>query len=119
MKTMTIVVAALMVLAVSFVYGEDNKPATTAPSKAIGANDKDALEAAMKDKKSAVVAGTVSSAAWSSSGKVLVIKFADSEESGFTAVVFAKDKDKMDAAFNGDAAKALSGAKVKIQGTVE
>ena len=44
---------------------------------------------------------------------------ADTDESGFTAVIFAKDKDKMDAAFNGDVAKALSGAKVKLQGTIE
>jgi DNA/RNA endonuclease YhcR with UshA esterase domain len=116
------VIASLLLL--SLAHAEDKKDSdkkepTTAPSKSIAANDKDALDVAMKDKKSAVVEGTVASAAWSSSGKVLIIKFKDTEESGFTAVIFAKDKDKMDAAFNGDVAKALSGAKVKLQGTIE
>jgi DNA/RNA endonuclease YhcR with UshA esterase domain len=114
-----VLLATIICLSISLAYAEDKKEATTAPAKAIAANDKDALEAAMKDKKAVAVAGTVSSAAWSSSGKVLIIKFADTEESGFTAVVFSKDKDKMDAAFNGDIAKTLSGAKVKIQGNVE
>ena len=87
--------------------------ATTTPA-VIDVSDKAALEA--NKEKQVTVVGTCSGASWSSSGKVMNISFAGAEESRFGAVMFEKNKQKMDAAFGGDAAKAWTGAKLRIRG---
>lgn len=90
--------------------------AEEAPKAVIKASDKAALEAA-KDKE-ATVEGTVSAAAWSASGKVMNIRFEGAEESGFVAVVFQRERAAFDKVFDGDTAKTLAGAKVKVTGKV-
>jgi DNA/RNA endonuclease YhcR with UshA esterase domain len=108
-------VAAMAVLAlVSVARAEE---AAKPEKSAIQASDKAALDAA-KDKE-ATVEGTVSEAAWSKSGKVMVIRFEGADESGFSAVVFQRSQDAFDKALDGDATKALKGAKVKVTGTVK
>ena len=77
----------------------------------VSATDKAALAAAMD--KEVVVTGTIKKAAWSSTGKVMNIEFADSELLG---AVFEKSRAAMDKAFDGDAAKKWTGAKVKVTG---
>ncbi len=93
---------------------------TTAPASQpseISVSDKDALTAVTD--KDATVTGTVASAKWSSSGKVLLIKFADTSTTGFTSVIFSKNKEAFDKAFGGDVAAALKGAKASVHGTVK
>ncbi|HZZ42004.1 MAG TPA: hypothetical protein VFE58_03640 [Tepidisphaeraceae bacterium] len=80
----------------------------------IKVSDKSALDA-NKD-KSVIVDGTITTAAWSKSGRVFILKFADTEDTGFTAVAFKDNKDAFDKAFNGDAAKTLTGSKVTLTG---
>jgi DNA/RNA endonuclease YhcR with UshA esterase domain len=109
-----LVVFALLGVA-SSVFGDDAPKKEDAPV-VIQASDKSAIDAA-KD-KDATVEGTVSEAAWSKSGKVMVIKFEDTKDSNFSAAVFQRTKDEFDKAFDGDAAKALTGAKVQLTGKV-
>lgn len=64
-----------------------------------------------------LIEGTVSSAAWSQTGKVMEIRFVGvTEEKGFTAVVFDRNRKAFDEAFGGDLAKSLSGATVRLKG---
>jgi DNA/RNA endonuclease YhcR with UshA esterase domain len=77
----------------------------------VNATDKAALAAAMD--KDVVVTGTIKQAQWSSTGKVMNVEFADSELIG---AVFEKSREAIDKAFDGDAAKKWSGAKVKVTG---
>lgn len=83
-------------------------------SSIIAVSDKAALEA--NKEKDVVVEGVVSTAAWSSSGKVMNLHFEGTDETRFSAVVFEKNKDRIDKAFGGDATKAWTGAKVRIKG---
>ncbi len=106
---------AFALLAVVSVAFADEAPKKDAPA-VIQASDKAGIDGA-KD-KDATVEGTVSEASWSKSGKVMVIKFEDTKESGFSAVVFQREKDAFDKAFDGDAAKGLTGAKVQVSGKV-
>lgn len=89
---------------------------TTAPdfSAIIAVSDQAALEA-NKD-KDVTVEGVVSEAAWSGTGKVMNIRFDDAKDTHFSAIVFVKNKERIDAAFGGDATKAWTGAKVRIHG---
>jgi DNA/RNA endonuclease YhcR with UshA esterase domain len=82
----------------------------------IRATDKEALAEAQG--KEAVVEGRVAQAVWSSSGKVMNIRFEGADESGFVAVVFQRSRAAFDKAFEGDAAKTLTGAKVSVSGKV-
>ena len=66
-----------------------------------------------------VVVGEVSVAEWSKSGKVMNIDFKGAEESRLLAVVFDRNKARLDEMFGGDLAKALTGAKVRINGKLE
>jgi len=99
----------------------DDPPPATQPanpeSQVVDVTDKSALDAAMN--KEAVIEGVVESAAWSSSGKVMQIRFKNSKETRFSAAVFDKHKSDFDAAFSGDITKALPGAKVRIRGTIK
>ena len=99
---------------------DDPAPATQpsgGESLIIDASDKAAIDAAMG--KEVVVEGVVESTAWSSSGKVLFIKFDKNKETRFSVVVFEKHKTDFDSAFSGDITKALPGAKVRIRGTIK
>ncbi len=69
--------------------------------------------------KDVIVQGVVSSAQWSASGKVMNIEFRNADRSRFLAVVFERIRAKIDEGFNGDAAKAFTGAKVRIRGTLD
>ena len=69
--------------------------------------------------KDVVVQGIVSTAAWSSSGKVMNIDFKNAGKSRFLAVIFERNRAKIDEGFGGDAAKAISGAKVRLRGALE
>src|SRR5690242_15520430 len=80
----------------------------------VNATDKAALEAAIG--KDVVVSGTIKKAEWSATGKVMNIEFADSELIG---AVFEKNKEAINAGFEGDAAKKWTGAKVKVSGKLE
>jgi hypothetical protein len=100
---------AIGVATISFVRADDAaKPA------AIGASDKAAFSAAMG--KDVVVLGTIKKAQWSSTGKVMNIDF---ENSDLLAAVFEKNKEAINKAFDGDAARKWTGAKVKMTGKLE
>lgn len=83
----------------------------------IPATDKAALTEAVG--KQVTVEGKIKSAAWSKTGKVMNIEFEGAETSKFKAAVFDKNKAKVDAAFEGDAAKFLTGKKVRVSGTIK
>src|SRR3954471_12601832 len=109
MRKMFMPVAFLMVTMVSLAARADDvakpQPAT------IDAADKAALTAAMDT--DVAVRGTIKKAERSQSGKVMNIEFADSELIG---AVFEKNKEAIDKAFDGDAAKKWTGAKVTVSG---
>ena len=93
--------------------------AQTAPSThpvVIDVTDKAAVEAAMD--REALVEGVVERAEWSRSGKVMNIEFKGAEN-GLLAVVFERKRQQLDEAFAGDLTKALTGAKVRIKGTIK
>jgi DNA/RNA endonuclease YhcR with UshA esterase domain len=85
----------------------------TAKPETIDATDKAALTAAMD--KDVTVSGTIKKAEWSQTGKVMNIEFADSELIG---AVFEKSREALDKAFDGDAAKKWTGAKVTVTGKI-
>ena len=112
MKLWTITVAGLLI-------GTQLLFAQTAPSThpvVIDVTDKAAVEAAMD--REAVVEGVVERAEWSRSGKVMNIEFKGAEN-GLLAVVFERKRQQLDEAFAGDLAKALTGAKVRVRGTIK
>ena len=65
-----------------------------------------------------IVTGTIKSAEWSSSGKVMNITFAG-PDTGLLAVVFERGKDRFDKAFGGDFTKAVEGKAVRLSGNLE
>ena len=65
-----------------------------------------------------IVTGTVKSARWSDSGKVMNITFAG-EDTGLLAVVFERTKERFDKAFAGDFGKIVTGRKVRLTGEIE
>jgi DNA/RNA endonuclease YhcR with UshA esterase domain len=77
----------------------------------LDATDKAALDGAAN--KEVTVTGTIARARWSNSGKVMTVEF---ENSPLLAAVFERSKEAVNAAFGGDAAKAWTGAKVKVTG---
>lgn len=79
--------------------------------------DKAAFDAAVG--KDVIVQGVVSNAAWSSTGKVMNIEFRNATKSRFLAVLFERNRAKIDAGFGGDVAKTLTGAKVRLRGSLE
>ncbi|HTL27880.1 MAG TPA: hypothetical protein VL282_01605 [Tepidisphaeraceae bacterium] len=108
--------AAALVLIVGMNLRAADAPAASQPSSApsiLQATDMDGIKAAMNT--DATVEGVISSAEWSQSGKVMNIKFKDSE---FRAAAFSRIKDQLDKAFNGDVAKTLTGAKVRLKGKI-
>jgi DNA/RNA endonuclease YhcR with UshA esterase domain len=110
------------VLAAGFcgvLYAEDppaTQPATEpAEVPTIPATD----TAAIKEKMGEVVTveGVVESAKWSGTGKVMNVFFKDARD-GLIVVVFEKNKENFNNAFDGDVAKAWDGAKVKVTGKI-
>lgn len=94
----------------------DAKAATSQPTP-IDATNADAIKAAIG--KKAVIIGTVDKAAWAKSGKVMRITFkSNSDAAPFEAVVFEKTKEAIDKKFNGNAENSLSGAMVRVSGTI-
>jgi DNA/RNA endonuclease YhcR with UshA esterase domain len=92
--------------------------ATSQPTSApvlVNATDKDAVTAAMG--KDVLLEGTIESAAWSSSGKVMKATFKDSSK--VSIVLFEKKKTDFDNAFAGDVVKALVGARVRVSGKLK
>jgi len=81
----------------------------------IDATDQAAIKA--NDGKTIILRGKVVSAEWSNSGAVLVIEFENT--SGVMAAAFEKSRKKLDDAFNGDYAKSLAGATVRITGKLQ
>jgi hypothetical protein len=99
-----------LILAMSLLAGiafADDKPAPIA----IDATDQAALEA--NQGKQVVVSGTIKTAEWSRTGKVMNVEF---ENSPLILAVFEKSKEAVNQAFEGDAAKKWTGAKVKVTG---
>jgi hypothetical protein len=78
---------------------------------AIDASDKAALEA--NQDKDVIVSGKIKTAEWSRTGKVMNVEF---EDSPLILAVFERSKDEINKAFEGDAAKKWTGAKVKVTG---
>jgi len=92
-------------------------PPSTQPSDGQGvvnANDEAGLTAAIG--KETNVDGVVEKAEWSKSGKVMNIEFKNSQLLG---AVFERDSKALNEAFNGDFAKAITGAKVRIKSKLE
>jgi DNA/RNA endonuclease YhcR with UshA esterase domain len=120
-KTSLLVCVAIALLCMGrVVVAEDaptTAPATTEPAAVISAGDKDALATHMNNE--ATVEGVISDAKWSASGKVFLIKFKDTEASQFQAVVFEKNKEALEKAFDADPSKALEGAKVQVKGKLQ
>ena len=114
---------ALLVFAVAPFSLADAPPATpptTAPTTqpvAVNLADDQALQANMG--KEVVVQGLVSEAAWSSSGKVFLIKFKEGEQTSFQGALFLKLRDDMEKAFHGDLSDAFEGATIQIQGKLQ
>ena len=106
--TITAAMLALL-LAITLTAGADERAKPAAGE--IDATDKAALDAAAN--KDVTVVGTIKKAKWSNSGKVMTIEFDDSP---LVAAVFEKNKDAINTAFEGDAAKKWTGAKVKLKG---
>jgi DNA/RNA endonuclease YhcR with UshA esterase domain len=82
----------------------------------VQAHDRAELDKLMEQE--ILLEGTVRSAEWSRTGKVMNIEFNDAPE-GAMAVVFDRNRQDLDAAFGGDLAAALKGAKVRLKGKLQ
>jgi hypothetical protein len=104
-------VMAVGLATMCFVRAADDAAAKPA---SIDATDKAALTAGIG--KDVIVTGKIEKAEWSKAGKVMNIDF---ENSDLLAAVFEKNKEAINKAFDGDAAKKWTGAKVKVTGKLE
>lgn len=104
---------------------EKTTPKTDPPAKPATDDANDTIEvihpndaAAMKERmgKEIAVEGQVSEAAWSNSGKVMQVKFAEATDTKFMAAAFVKTRTALDKAFGGDVSKAISGKRVRVIG---
>jgi DNA/RNA endonuclease YhcR with UshA esterase domain len=120
MRIAQLIICLTFVLSARPLLADDPPPATQ-PSKGesqvIDAADKAAIDGAMG--KEVVIEGVVESAAWSQTGKVMLVRFQNSKETYFACAVFEKKKADFDSAFGGDVTKALPGAKVRVRGTIK
>ena len=66
-----------------------------------------------------IVNGTVVSAEWSRTGRVMRIEFNGTDKSRFYAVIFPPQRPAFDQKYGGDVAKALGGAQVRITGKLQ
>jgi DNA/RNA endonuclease YhcR with UshA esterase domain len=83
----------------------------------IDVSDKPALEAAIG--KDVEMEGVVSKAEWNEKGSVFFINFENTQDSRALAVAFEKRREALEKSFAGDLSKALTGAKVRIRGTLK
>lgn len=65
------------------------------------------------------VMGTVESARWSGTGKVMNIEFNGGQRRGLLAVVFENRGKQFDAAWAGDFSKSITGKRVRLYGEVD
>lgn len=102
--------AALLLLTRAGVFAADD------PSKlpVVDANDAAAIAANMD--KDIFLRGSVTAATWSDTGKVMNVFFKGVERGGVRVVAFSQSRKRLDEAFNGDVAKTLIGANVRIRG---
>ena len=113
-------IVSLLLAGTAPLWAQDDRqpvPPSTQPSDGQGvvkADDEAGLKAAIG--KEINVDGVVEKAEWSKSGKVMNIEFKDSVLLG---AVFERDAKALNEAFNGDFAKAITGAKVRIKSKVE
>ena len=117
LRALSILIVALISTRVVLADDPPASQPANSEGQVIDVSDKAALDAAMN--KDSIVEGVVESAAWSQTGKVMTIRFKNSSESKFIAVVFEKKKEDFNSAFSGDVTKALPGAKVRIRGTIK
>lgn len=106
---------AVAVLLVAGLLARAQEP--TSQPTVLSASDKEGIAANMG--KEVIVEGTISKAEWSRTGAVMNIDFANAEESRMLAVVFVRNRQKLDEEFAGDLGKALTGAKVRIKGKLQ
>ena len=66
-----------------------------------------------------IVIGTVKTAEWSRTGKVMNIEFAGGEGRGLLAVVFESRREAFNAAWGGDFPKAINGRRVRLYGELQ
>jgi DNA/RNA endonuclease YhcR with UshA esterase domain len=99
--------------------GATSQPSSGEPaaSSIVDAADKAAIDANMS--KEVTVEGIVDTASWSSSGKVLRMEFKGNQQSKLQGVAFEKNKKSLDEAFSGDFVKAMTGAHVRVRGTLK
>jgi DNA/RNA endonuclease YhcR with UshA esterase domain len=119
------VAAVLMAAGVTAWAAEEKPAAPAAPASPVAPADaapvkvdmtkKDQIDAAMD--KEAIVAGTVESAKWTKTGKTLQVKFKDAPDD-FRVVMYGKNREELDKAFDGDIAKAVDGKQVEVTGKV-
>lgn len=117
-------IATMLVLtmSVTLLRGQEAKEEPTPPSTQavpilITADDAATIKAAMD--KNVILDGKVKSAAWAASGKVMRIQFESAQDTKIQAVLFQAKKEKFDAAFDGDVAKAIAGAHVRVSGKLQ
>ena len=108
-------VRAALLIAAAFAAVASAEEPTTAPTR-VDATDAAAVKAAMGTE--VLVEGVCSNSSWSKTGSVMFVNFKGVERGGFSAVAFAKLKDRLDKAFMGDAAKDFTGAKLRIRGKI-
>jgi hypothetical protein len=114
MKAQVKIFCLAVVLVIPLVRGEDP---TAQPILIDASAEKSAFDAAIG--KLVVVQGTVLSASWSETGRVMNIEFRNAARSRFIAVIFERNRAKIDEGFNGNVAGTLAGAKVRIRGMLE
>jgi DNA/RNA endonuclease YhcR with UshA esterase domain len=117
-------VVAVGLIAGSLTFARADGPATapttaptTEPAAAIAATDKDHLIAA--EDHDSTVEGKVAKAEKSATGKVLHVTFDGADDSKFEAVVFQKNFEEFDKAFDGDFSKAVTGKSVHVTGKLQ
>ena len=109
---------SMLVLLVTVVLRAQDAP-TTAPAEGIiDVTDRNAIGRAMERQDDVIVEGVVERAEWSRTGKVMNIDFKGAE-GGLLAVAFERIRKQLDEGFGGDVAKTLTGARVRLKGTVK
>ena len=96
--------------------GQQDQQPTSKPVL-IDVSDKAALDAAMD--KQVELEGVVSRAEWNAKGSVFFINFENAQETKVLAVAFEKKREALEKSFAGDLSKALTGAKIRVRGTLK
>jgi DNA/RNA endonuclease YhcR with UshA esterase domain len=116
---MKLLAISFIVSLVSFVpivvLAQQDQP--TSKPVLIDVSDKAAVTAAMD--KEVELEGVVSKAEWNAKGSVFFINFEKTDETKVLAVAFGKKRESLEKAFAGDLSKALTGAKIRVRGTLK